>query len=201
MAIISDNKPVGPAKDYPIASEGVALIVLADVEDIGMQETKNGFKPQVRLTWVVDEQDPEGNYFVIRRQFTNSLHENALLYPVVKDMLGKIPPTPYDLELLIGKYNLGVIKHNVAESGRSAGKTFANIISVLTAKPGQKFAVPADFVRGKDGGVYGKSPRNGAGSTPNQQPRTAAPAQQANTRPPAAPEVADEDIPVLRTGH
>lgn len=196
MAIISDNKPVGPTKDYPIASEGVALIVLADVEDIGMQETKNGFKPQVRLTWVVDEQDPEGNYFVIRRQFTNSLHENALLYPVVKDMLGKIPPVPYDLELLIGKVNLGVIKHNVAESGRSAGKTFANIISVLTPKLGQTFAVPADFVRGKDGGVYGRKPQARTNSSaPAQQPRTAAPVQRANTAPAVAQEITDEDIP------
>ncbi len=195
MAIISDNKPVGPAKEYPIASEGVALIVLADVEDIGMQETKNGFKPQVRLTWVVDEQDPEGNYFVVRRQFTNSLHENALLYPVVKDILGKVPPVPYDLELLIGKFNLGVIKHNVAESGRSAGKTFANIVSILTAKPGQKFAVPADFVRGKDGGVYGRKPQTRTANAPAQAPRTAAPAQRANTAPAAAQEVDDQDIP------
>lgn len=194
MAIISDNKPVGPAKEYPIASEGVALIVLADVEDIGMKETKNGFKPHVRLTWVVDEQDPDGNFFVIRSEFTNSLHENARLYPVVKDMLGKIPPVPYDLELLIGKFNLGVIKHNTAESGRSAGKTFANIISIMTAKPGQKFAIPADFVRGKDGGSYGKLPRKQS-SAPSQQPRTQATTQRPNTAPAAAPEISDEDIP------
>lgn len=195
MAIISDNKPVGPAKEYPVASEGVVSIVLADVEDIGMQETKNGFKPQVRLTWVLNEQDPDGNYFVVRRQFTNSLHENALLYPVVKDVLGKIPPVPYDLELLIGKSNLGVIKHVVSESGRSAGRTFANIVSILTAKPGQTFAVPADFVRGKDGGVYGRLPQNRASNAPTQQPRTAAPAQRANTAPAVAQEIADEDIP------
>ena len=107
-------------------------------------------------------------------------------------MLGKVPPVPYDLEMLIGTANLGVIKHNKAESGRSAGKTFANIISVLALKPGQTFAVPKDFVRGKDGGSYGKLPRaKGA----NSQPRTAAGASTQRTVPAPAPEVADEEIP------
>src|SRR5208282_827763 len=194
MAIVSDNKPVGPAKEYPIASEGAVMIVLADVEDLGMQNTeKYGPKPQVRLTWVVDEQDAEGNYFVIRRAFTNSLHDNAFLYPVVKDILGKVPPVPYDLELLIGKSNLGVIKHAGSEKGRSAGKTYANIATILTAKSGVTFAVPKDFVRGKDGGSYGKLPRTN-NSGPAQQPRTAAPAQRANTAP-AAPVEDSEEIP------
>jgi hypothetical protein len=193
MAIISDNKPLNGGKEFPIASEGLVLIVLADVEDIGMVMTeKFGPKPQVRLTWVVDEKDPEGNYFVIRRAFTNSLHENSLLYPVVKDMLGKVPPTPYDLELLIGRVNYGVLKQSVSTKGASAGKTFTNIVSFLAAKPGQTFAVPSDFVRGKDGGVYGK-PKTRNNSGPAQQPRTPAPAQQASA--PAAQQVADEDIP------
>jgi hypothetical protein len=195
MAIISDSKPLNGGKEFPIASEGLALIVLADVEDIGVVMTeKYGPKPQVRLTWVVDEKDEEGNYFVIRRAFTNSLSETALLYPVVKDILGKVPPVPYDLELMIGRVNLGLIKHNVSTKGVSKGKKFANIDSILTAKPGQTLAIPSDFVRGKDGGVYGKSPRQRNNSGPAQQPRTPAPAQQASPAP-AAQQVADEDIP------
>jgi hypothetical protein len=194
MAIISDSKPLNGGKEFPIASEGLVLIVLADVEDIGMVMTeKFGPKPQVRLTWVVDEKDSEGNYFVIRRAFTNSLHENSLLYPVVKDMLGKVPPTPYDLELLIGRANYGVLKQTVSSKGASAGKKFTNIVSFLAVKPGQTFAVPADFVRGKDGGVYGKSPRQRNNSGPAQQPRTPAPAQQAQA--PVAQQVDDTDIP------
>lgn len=194
MAIVSDNKPLGPGKDYPIASEGVTLLVLADVEDLGMVNSeKYGPKPQVRLTWVLEEKDEEGNYFVIRRAFTNSLHEKSNLYPIVTDILGKVPPVPYDLELLIGKVNLGVIKRKVSANGASAGKTFANIVSFLTAKPGQTFVVPAGFVRGKDGGQYGKLPQARTNGGPAQQPRTA-PVQKANTAP-AAPEVADEDIP------
>jgi hypothetical protein len=192
--ILSDNKPLGPGKEFPIASEGVTLIVLADVEDLGMVNSeKYGPKPQVRLTWVLDEKDPEGNYFVIRRAFTNSLHDKSNLYGPVTDMLGKKPPVPYDLELLIGTVNLGVIKRKVSEQGASKGKTFANIVSFLAPKPGQTFAVPAGFVRGKDGGVYGKLPQARTNNAPAQQSRTA-PAQQPNTSA-AAPDVADEDIP------
>ena len=196
MAIISDNKPLGPGKEFPIPSEGVTLIVLADIEDLGVVNSElYGPKPQVRLTWVLDEKDEEGNYFVIRRAFTNSLHEKSNLYGPVTDMLGKVPPVPYDLELLLGKVSLGVIKRKVSEKGASKGKTFANITAFLTPKPGQTFAIPASFVRGKDGGVYGKLPQaRNNNSGPAQQPRTAAPAQRANTAP-AAPEVADEDIP------
>jgi hypothetical protein len=192
MSIISDNKPVGPAKEYPIASEGAALLVLADVFDIGMKETKNGMKPSVRFSWVVDEKDPDGNYFVIEREFTNSLHENALLYPVVVDILGKVPKLPFDLETLIGRVSLGTIKHK-AGIGRHEGRQFANIVAFLTPKPGQTLAIPKSFVRGKDGGRYGKLPQ---ARTNNQPSRTPPPAQAAMTSKLAPQqEIADDDIP------
>jgi hypothetical protein len=196
MALIIDDKPTGPPKEYPIASEGPVMVVVADVEDLGIQnDDLYGPKPKIRLTWVLDEKDPEGNYFVIRREFTASMHEKSNLYPVVQDILGKVPPVPYDLENLVGKSNLGIIKRKLSTKGKSNGKTFANIVSFLTAKPGQSFAVPADFVRGKDGGVYGKLPQS-RNSQPNQQPRTAAPTQRvAPAQPVSKQEIADEDIP------
>lgn len=193
MAVVIDNKP---PKEYPVASEGVSLIVLADVEDLGVQPGFYGAKPQVRLTWVIDEKDPDGNYFVISRTFTASMHEKSNLFPVVQDMLGSKPPVPFDLEKLLGRVNLGVIKRTkiTDENNKHFGKTFANIVSFLTPKPGQTFAVPSDFVRGKDGGKFGKLPQTRNNNQPQQQSRTAAPAQRPTTAP-AAPEVADEDIP------
>jgi hypothetical protein len=199
MAIISDNKPLGPVKEYPIASEGVTPIVLADVEDLGIQDSElYGPKPQVRLTWVVDEKDPDGNYFVIARKFTNSLHEKSNLYPIVMDMLGKRPPVPFDLELLIGTASMGVIKRKKGTKEKDKDRTYANIVSFLSMKPGQTFAVPKDFVRGKDGGKYGKLPQERTTNNQNQS-RTPAPAQaatrQEQTQLPPQQEVADEDIP------
>lgn len=190
MAIISDDKPLGPKKEYPIASEGVVLIVLADVEDLGIQNSElYGPKPQVRLTWVVDEKDPEGNYFVIARTFTNSLHEKSNLYPIVMDMLGKRPPVPYDLEGLLGKVNLGVLKQKKETKGKYEGRTFTNIVSFLNPKQGQTFGVPKDFVRGIDGGKYGKLPQS---RTPAPTQATVATRQ---AQLPPQQEVADEDIP------
>ena len=199
MAVMSDNKPLGPKKEYPIASEGVTLIVLADVEDLGIQASgQYEPKPQVRLTWVLDEKDPEGNYFSISRTFTNSLHEKSNLYPVVTDMRGSVPPVPYDLEDLIGRNSLGVIKRKLItdKNNKNFGRTFANITAFLTPKPGQTFSVPKDFVRGKDGGKFGKLPQTRDNNQPQQNSRTAAP-QATAPKPAPAPvqEVADEDIP------
>jgi hypothetical protein len=192
MALIIDDKPTGPPKEFPIASEGTTMVVIADVEDLGIQNDElYGPKPKIRLTWVLDEKDPEGNYFVIRREFTASMHEKSNLYPIVQDTLGKTPPVPFDLENLVGRSNLGVIKRKVAEKGKNKGRTFANIVNLFAPKPGQSFAVPADFVRGKDGGVYGKLPQSR-----NSQSRTAAPTHRvAPAQPVSQQEIADEDIP------
>lgn len=196
MAIISDNKPLGPSKQYPIASEGVAAIVLADVVDVGIEQTDNGPKPKVELYWVVDEKDAEGNYFVIKRKFTNSLHEKSNLYPIVVDLLGGVAPAPlpYDLEQLIGRANMGVIKHANGK-GNNADKKYANIASMLPLKPGQAFTVPTGYIRAKDGGQYGrKRERN-----QQQASRTPAPSQSqqatAQAQQPANQQVADDDIP------
>lgn len=195
MAIISDNKPLGPSKQYPIASEGVAQIVLADVVDIGLEQTENGPKPKVELYWVVDEKDPDGNYFVIKRKFTNSLHEKSNLYPIVLDLLGGVKPAlPYDLEQLLGRANMGVIKHAKGR-GDNADKTYANIASMLPLKPGQSFAIPPGYIRVKDGGQYGrKRERN-----QQQASRTPAPSQSqqatAQAQQPANQQVVDDDIP------
>ena len=182
------------SKEYPVASEGVATIVLADVEDLGVVDGQYGPKQQVRLSWVIDEKDPEGNYFVIRKTYNASMHEKSNLFADVKDILGATPPVPYDIENLIGRVNTGVIKQTVAEKGSHKGKTFANIKTFLAAKAGTVFPVPADFVRGKDGGVFGKVKQQQR-SNNQQQAQNAAPAQRPNTAPATPAPVNDEDIP------
>jgi len=187
-------------KEYEKPQEGVALGVLADVADLGMVDGFYGAKPKVRLTWVIDQKDTEGNFFVISKTYTASMHEKATLYADVKDILGSVPPVPYDIELLIGRVNTLVLKKETATQGKYAGKDFVNIKAFLAARSGDKLVIPADYVREKDGGVYGRARQNNQGNntqqaprTPAPQPRTSAPAQQ-NTKP-VAPEVADEDIP------
>lgn len=152
-----DDKPNGPAKQYPLPSEGLHLLVLADVADLGVVQNQHyGARREVALTWVVNEQDKEGNYFAIRRTFNAAMSEKSNLFAVITHMYGKNPPKSLDLETLIGKVNNGVIVHTEGKAGtRNAGKKFANIKAFLAAKKGETFAIPKDFVREKDGGKYG----------------------------------------------
>lgn len=183
MGIVVNDQPTGPRKEFPLPSEGMALVVLADVQDLGIQENeKYGPRREVALSWVVNEQDEEGNYFVIRRRFTASLNEKSNLYATIKDMVGKNPPPELDLEVLIGRVNQATIKITTGTKGKNAGKKFANITTFFLPKPGTKFAVPADFVREKDGGSYGKLNKK----TSNAKPAVAAPAPAAD---------AEEDMP------
>lgn len=191
MGIIVNDQPAGPPKKFPLPSEGVQLIVLADVEDLGIQENEQfGPRREVALSWVINEQDTEGNYFVIRRRYTASMNPGSNLFADIRDMVGKNPPAELDLERLLGHVNLGAIKHAIGTRGRNAGKTFANITTFYTPKPGDKFAIPKDFVRAKDGGFYGRPKKQ-------QQPRGSAAVAGGTGKPaPAsAPELADEDIP------
>src|SRR6266576_542536 len=197
MAIIVNSKPAGPPKEYPLPAEVMNLIVLADVEDLGVQQNEYyGARKEVRLTWVLNQKDPEGNYFVIGRNYTSSLNEKSNLYADVKDMIGKVPPEEMDIEGLIGTVNQGVIKHSPGKKGtKNEGKTFANIKAFLAPRPGETFAVPKDFVRGKDGGKFGKLLRT-RDNQPQHQSRTTPPVQKASTATQApVQQVADEDIP------
>jgi hypothetical protein len=196
MAMLVDDKPTGPKKEYPVAPEGIALIVLADVEDLGIQPNEfYGPRKEYRLSWIVNEKDPEGNFFIISRKYTASLHEKSNLYADVKDILGSVPPVPYDLENLIGRVNLGVIKRT-AGTGKNEGRTFANIKAFLTPNTGNTFAIPADFVRGKDGGKFGKVPQQRGANTASRTPAPTVPAQAAPAQKSASVrEIADEDIP------
>jgi len=178
-------------KEYEKPAEGVALGVLADVADLGLIDGPYGAKPKYRFSWVIDQKDSEGNYFVVSKTYTASLHEKSNMYADVKDILGAPPSVPYDVELLIGKVNMLVLKKETATTGKYAGKDFVNIKAFLSARPTDRFAVPAGYVREKDGGQFGRPPKQ---NNSQQQPRTAAPAQRPTTAP-AAPEVAGEDIP------
>jgi len=148
----------GPAKRCDLPTEGLHLLVLADVADLGfVQNQYYGARREVALSWVVNEQDEQGNYFVIRRTLHASMNERSHLFATITKMYGKRPPKSLDLETLIGKVNNSMIVHTEGKAGtRNAGKKFANIKAFLPAKVGETFAIPKDFVREKDGGKYGR---------------------------------------------
>jgi len=125
-----------------LPSEGLTPVVLAAVEDLGVAENEfYGPKRQVRLSWVLNELDPGGNYFVIRRSYTLSLHEKARLYADLREILGSAPLETDNilefLESLIGTSNVAVIRH-----GRRKGEICADIKMFLPARDVDRLAVP-----------------------------------------------------------
>lgn len=175
------------SKVFEKPKSGLYRGVLADVVDIGpvtrTYQGKTRVAPEVRLVWVLNAKDTEGNNFRVMRQVTASMSEKANLFGIVKDILLSSPEVPFELESLIGRNNELVVQ--LEESTKKRGTFNANVKAILAPLTAEVFVVPADFVRNKD----------------RKDKQAAAPATQAATAPaataPAAPVVAvdEEDIP------
>ena len=135
------------SKVYEKPPTGVYIGVLADAVDLGTVQGKFGLKPMVRLVWVLNAKDKEGNYYRAMAQVNASLNEKSKLYDLIKGILGTAPPVPYESENLIGKQNQLV----VALEQDAKGRPFSNIKAILPLPSGTPpFPVPAGFVRNKD---------------------------------------------------
>lgn len=135
---------INSGKEYEKLSEGVHSAVLADIVDLGVQDTQYGPKRKVRFVWLTDEVDAEGQTKRAFETFTASLHEKATLRKRVDQIVGKtgVPVSgEFNLESLIGVNRRLVIQHN--EGGQ--GNVYANVTSTLA--PEKKLSVPKDFQR------------------------------------------------------
>lgn len=190
---IVDNK----GKTFEKPDNGLFIGVLADVVDLGLQNTNYGPKKKVRLVWLLDAKDKEGNNYRVMQQCTASLNEKARLYAIVKDVLdGVAPPVPYELDNMIGKVNQLFIAREKSPDGT---KEFSNIKAIAPAG-GKTFAIPAGFVRQKDKPQNQNGVTTGGTQQAATQPAPAAPAQATAPAPAAAPAAAvsgavNEDIP------
>lgn len=134
-------------KTYEKPSTGDYIGVLADVVDLGTVQGKFGAKPMVRLVWLLNKKDKEGNYYRAMAQVNASMNEKAKLYELVRGILNSAPPVPYELENLIGRQNRLII---VLEEGENK-KPFASIKAILPVPEGtETFTVPKEFTRNKD---------------------------------------------------
>lgn len=179
------------SKNFENPSTGTFLGTIIDVVDLGKIQTQWGEKVKIRIVWVLDKNDSEGNPFRVMRQVSASMNEKAALYELVKGVLGTAPPVPFDDQTLLGRSNQLVI---VKESDAKTGREFANVKVILPLPQGVvPPQAPAGFVRSKDRqpkGVQGASAApavavaNTVASTPTAQPAVQgqanpAPAQQA----------------------
>lgn len=177
------------SKVFEKPKSGLYRGVLADVVDIGpvtrTYQGKTRVAPEVRLVWVLNAKDSEGNNFRVMRQVTASMSEKANLFGIVKEILLSVPTElPFELESLIGRNSELVVQ--LEESTKKRGTFNANVKAILAPLTADVFAVPADFVRSKDRkDKQAASPATPVGSAAAPVATTQAP----------APQIEDEDIP------
>lgn len=181
-------------KEFEKPKSGLYRAVLADIIDLG--PVKKVFKgtekvvPMLRIVWILNSKDTEGNYFRVMKEYTASLSDKANLFGAIREITLSVPTIPFEMETLIGRNSELVVSLDKATTGKNVGKFFANVKAILapqdnaTLKATDVFMVPADFVRRKD-----KQPAGTA------QPAAQPPAQQAAQAAAPAQQVADEDIP------
>jgi hypothetical protein len=133
-------------KDFEHPEDGQYLGVIADVIDLGEVETGFGVKPRVRIVYLLDANDSEGNPFRVVSTYTASLHEKANLRKTLKQILGADVSGQFDLEELLGINNQLVVATTEKDD-----KVYTNIVAILKAPKGSpRLAIPDDFVRQKD---------------------------------------------------
>ena len=168
-------------KEFEHPEDGQYLGVIADVIDLGEVETGFGVKPRVRIVYLLDANDSEGNPFRVVSTYTASLHEKANLRKALKQILGADVSGQFDLEEL-----LGINNQLVVTTTQKDDKIYTNIGVILKAPKGSpRMAIPDDFVRYQD-----------------KQKKQAAPAKKAapqlakkpTVKPPVVEEPAVEDV-------
>ena len=133
-------------KEFEHPEDGQYLGVIADVIDLGEVETGFGVKPRVRIVYLLDANDSEGNPFRVVSTYTASLHEKANLRKALKQILGADVSGQFDLEEL-----LGINNQLVVTTTQKDDKIYTNIVAILKAPKGSpRMAIPDDFVRFQD---------------------------------------------------
>ena len=133
-------------KEFEHPEDGQYIGVIADVIDLGEVETGFGVKPRVRIVYLLDANDSEGNPFRVVSTYTASLHEKANLRKALKQILGADVSGQFDLEEL-----LGINNQLVVTTTQKDDKIYTNIVAILKAPKGSpRMAIPDDFVRYQD---------------------------------------------------
>lgn len=143
-----------PSEQYPTAPQGTFPAVCVDVIDQGMVTTKFGgeesTRHMVRVVWQIDEEDADGKRFLVRKDYTASLHEKAKLRADLKSWRGREftfdELVGFDMEQVVGAPCMISVVHNQG----SKGGTFANVGSVMKLMKGMAALTPDGYIRVKD---------------------------------------------------
>ena len=165
------------SKDFENPETGRFNGTIVDVIDLGPKTNRFGeSKVRLRIIWVLDKNDSEGNPFRVMRELNATVADKpkkSNLYEIAEAVMGVPPAVGFDTEVLIGRSNELTI---VRETQAATGKVYANIKVILPLPAGVVGPpIPQGFVR-DTGQARAKNITNGA-------PAVAA----ANTQAPAQP--------------
>jgi hypothetical protein len=149
-------------KSFEPASDGEHLATCVDVVDLGMQTGKYGEKRRLKLVFVVDEQDSEGEAIRVTDFVTASIHRTAKLTPYIKTLTGKAPGHSFNTETLIGCSCAVTTEQRTSEDGT----VFANITDKRPLRKGERGPVrPIGFKRAEDSNDNTPTPKTKANGT------------------------------------
>ena len=137
-----------PKSNYATAPEGLWPSVCVDVADLGLKETQWGPKPKIRITWQLEERDPESKKrFLVWREFTPSLGQKSHLLPILEAWRGrrftKDELEEFDIENLLGANCQVQIIHNISDDGG----IWANVQAVVPPAKGSVKLRAEDYTR------------------------------------------------------
>lgn len=169
--MVKDNKTA-----FTPAPEGLRQAVCVDVVDLGMVTDQWGTKHKAELVWQLDQKNPEtGKRFTVRKRYTLSLHQKAVLRIDLESWRGKKFSNEeldgFDLEKLLGINAQVQVVHTLADNGR----VLSNVRAVVPIGKGMT-KLRGEYVRAKDrpqtngngngGGNQGGTHGNHDASTP-----------------------------------
>ena len=146
-----------PDERFPTAPEGTFAALCVDEIDLGRVKTSFGGEDRernmVRIVWQLDEDGKDGKPYLIKQDYTASLHEKATLRKHLQSWRGRaFTPTElvgFDLETVVGAGGMVAVVH---ATGRKGG-TFANVEAVMKLPKGVQPPAKGDYVRVKDRAV------------------------------------------------
>jgi hypothetical protein len=132
------------SRKHPQPSNGWHCAVLADIEDLGMQDSAFGEKHTLRLTFLVDEKDPNGELFRVTDLCSASPHVDSKLTRYARVLLGCDPGDELETEELLRR----CCRLETEVKANLKGKGYPRIIASAPLQPEESGpAIPLNFQR------------------------------------------------------
>ena len=156
------------SRTYEKPATGQYLGTVIDVVDLGQVKGRFGTRSKIRIVWVLNANDSEGNPYRVMVSVNATMNERSNLYQYAEKILGKAPSVPFESEELIGRSNtLWIQKEGEYANVKGIAPMPSNTIGP---------SAPAGFIRSKDRtqGSF-SSPFQSSATTyqPPAQPNTA----------------------------